>query len=140
MSKKPTKGLFLTNSDLESKKYEVADYFLKPTMKRQKLKQINLETKIGDLTFVPILELCYIALQDIYGDNCEKDCTSMVEVYNDKEIGFGVVTHYFDSRVGFSLNLEKGWKEFQLSIDDSKHMKLDQLKLFDKLREWGFEI
>ena len=74
-------------------------------MRKKDLAQIALETKIGTETFIPILELCYMALRDIYGKDCEKDCTQMVEVFNDRglNIGFGVITHYFDSRVGFTL-------------------------------------
>lgn len=110
-------------------------------MKDLELKQIALETKIGDETFVPILELCYMALRDIFGEKAEEQCTDMVEVHNNnnRDEEFGVITHYFDSRIGFSLNLQEGWKEFELSVD-SKMMKINQLQLFDKLREWGFKI
>ena len=110
-------------------------------MKNLELKQIALETKIGDETFVPILELCYIALANIFGENAEERCSEMVEVYNNnnQDEQFGVITHYFDSRIGFALILQEGWKEFSISADGSM-LKIDQLKLFDKLREWGFKI
>lgn len=110
-------------------------------MKKLELRQISLETKIGKETFVPILELCYMALRNIYGDKAEKHCTHMVEVYNnnDEDNEFGVVTHYFDTRIGFSLTLKNGNKEFEISAD-GRRLMIDQLQLFDKLRTWGFLV
>ena len=106
-------------------------------MEKQELKQISLETKIGNETFVPILELCYMALSDIFGDKAEEHCTQMVEVFNNNDDEFGVVTHYFDTRVGFTLTLQKGNTEFEISVD-GRRLMIDQLQLFDKLRTWGF--
>jgi hypothetical protein len=102
---------------------------------------LALATKIGDETFVPILELCYIALADVYGPNVEDNCAEFVEVYDNEQRHeeFDVVTHYFDSRVGFTLHLQNGYREFELSVDGNR-MMIDQLQLFDKLRDWNFDI
>jgi len=110
-------------------------------MKKLELKQIALETKIGNETFVPILELCYMALRDVYGEKAEEHCTQMVEVFNNNNADneFGVVTHYFDVRIGFTLTLQKGNTEFEISADGDRLM-INQLQLFDKLRAWGFLI
>jgi hypothetical protein len=102
---------------------------------------LAIATKIGDETFVPMLELCYMALADVYGANVEDNCASIVEVYDNEQRHdeFGVVTHYFDSRVGFTLHLQRGYREFELSVDGNR-MMIDQLQLFDKLRDWNFDI
>lgn len=102
------------------------------------LKSATTQITVKDETFVPILELCYMALEDIFGKDIEEGCNQMVEVFNDNN-AIGVVTTYFDSRIGFTLNFEKGWKEFEISVDGER-MKIDQLQLFDKLRKWGYKI
>jgi hypothetical protein len=109
--------------------------------KELELKQIGEETEINGEWFVPILELLQMAMDDIFGANSEKGMSEMVEVFNenDKDEAFGVVTSYYDTRIGFTFNYEKGRKEFELSADGDRLM-LDQLQLFDKLREWGFKI
>jgi hypothetical protein len=90
--------------------------------------------------FVPIVELLQMAMDDIYG-NCEEGMASFLSVHKeDHGSAFGIVTHFYDDRVSFTLAYEKGWKDFKLCIGEGTDMKLDQLQLFDKLREWNFKL
>ncbi len=100
------------------------------------VKSIALETEIDGKTFVPILELCYMSLREIFGNNAEEDCTEFVEVYHNGEEEFGCVIFYFDIRIGFTLTLGTHC-EFEISADGNR-LNINQLALFDKLRSWGF--
>jgi len=102
------------------------------------ISQVIEKIEVDGETFVPLVELLDMALEDIFGT--AENLSPMIEVYREGDTGFGIVGHHFDDRVGFTLAFEKGWKEFQLSIDDARSMKIDQLRLFDQLREWGFKI
>lgn len=102
---------------------------------------IGKETEIGGVKIIPIVELLKSQLHHIYGGSFEEHF-KVDEVLIDDETDpqkFGVVGHYFDDRVGFSLHLQENWKEFELSCGDASDMMIDQLEMFDQLREWGFK-
>lgn len=111
----------------------------KKQKKYRDLSEIITQINHKGTEFVPIVQLSEIALQQIFG-NIEDGISEFLECYNEGESAFGVVCHYYDQRVGFTLNLEIGYKDFQLSIGDNKDLRLDKLILFDKLREWGFDL
>jgi hypothetical protein len=103
---------------------------------------IGKEIEIDGKKFIPIVELCKMQLRRIYGDNFEKDfrVDKLPQDINWKAGAFGVIGTYFSDRVGFTLQLNEGWKEFELTCGDQRSMMIDQLEMFDQLRSWGFAI
>lgn len=104
--------------------------------------QIGQKIKHNGKFFIPIVELCKSQLYRIWGKFPNKDL-KIEEILIDKQedpIGFGVIAYHYDTRIGFTLNLEDNWKEFKLSCGEGTDMMLNQLEMFDKLREWGFKI
>ncbi len=104
------------------------------------LKKLSEEIEIKGVKITPIVELLKSQLRRIYGQNFESDFKVQEILTEDIDEKFGVIAYYFDDRIGFTLNLQEGWKEFQLSCGDQSDMMIDQLEMFDQIREWGFLI
>lgn len=104
---------------------------------------IGKEIEVDGNKFTPIVELCKSQLRRIYGnfeDEFKLDQVLIKDEDSDSPEEFGVIAYYFDTRVGFTLNLKDDWKEFQLSCGEGSNMMINQLEMFDQLRAWGFSI
>lgn len=102
----------------------------------------NLE--IDGKVICPLVELCYDRLKDIYGDSREEFSIKRSATIGNSHFeapGFYLECKYFDTEFIFKLTFEEDNKEFSLSVSgaDSRIM-IDQLKMFDQLRLWGFDI
>lgn len=100
-------------------------------------KLIDIGSKKGE--FIPMVHLLEMTMNDIYGSDHKEYMSGKYEFVNGNGEGFGLITNYFDSRIGFTFQLEGGWKEFIISVDGAR-LKINQIQLFDKIREWGFEV
>jgi hypothetical protein len=100
---------------------------------------IGKEIEIDSKKIIPIVELCKMQLRRIYGNNFE-EYFRVDEIPVDDGDSFGVIGTYISDRIGFTLQLKDGWKEFELTCGDQRSMMIDQLEMFDQLRKWGFEI
>lgn len=104
------------------------------------LGRITKNITVDDETFIPMVRLFNMAMNDIYGPTAAEDYEILdILNHNDQDEEFGLIVMYCDSRMGFTLNLQHGYKEFAISSDGSK-LNMDQLQLFDKLREWRFQL
>lgn len=101
---------------------------------------ITKEIEVAGVKFVPIVELCKMQLERIFGKNIEPYFSVQEVLAEENETAFGLIGKYFDDRVGFTFNNEDNWKEFILSIGEGSSMMVNQLEMFDKLRAWGFLI
>jgi hypothetical protein len=106
------------------------------------LNKLAEEIEINGVKITPIVELLKSQLVKIYGKNFESDFEVKEILTDHQDEKFGVVATYFDDRIGFSFNNQDHWREFELTCGNGNQseMMINQLEMFDQIREWGFLI
>ena len=120
-------------SDIEG--YKLYTPILRP------MDDLSAQIEFEGRKFTPIVELALIALEGIWNYRPDADIIEQNVVTDDHDHSCGCILQTKDDeRIGFTLNFKDGYKEFQLSIGDSKNMMLDQFKLYEMLFKWHFDV
>ena len=105
-------------------------------LKLRPLSDITNDIEHDDFSFIPIVYLLKEATRQIWGEEIVLIEKPEIHCYNESA---GIIAYNDTERVSLTVDVTDIRKEFELRIDGGQ-MMLDQVKLFNKLFEWHFDV